>query len=456
MRSHFVFCAGGPRVRVGRHRRRDGHDLHAGRPRPLVTGLGRSGAGRHLDPDRPAARRSDGRAPPDAAPTEPDLILVDVAEPVTGTAADAPSRPVPRARRRGGSIGSVRAWMSTPERRLVRFGAVLIGSAAVSAIFFELVAGLSPLDAISYVITLLTGAALPADIDAASANVALRVYAIFLSLFGAAIVAVVYAFITDALIRSQLLQALGRRTVPKDIHDHVIVAGLGSIGYRVALEIAERGIRVVALEVDDDSRFVAPARAAGIPVVIGDARHPEILEELRLSTCRAIVAATSDDLVNLSAALNARALRPGLRVVVRLYDPEFALRVQHGFAIRFTRSVSHLAAPAFAAAAVRSEVVATVPVGDKRVILFARLRVPAGSMLEGRLAASIGGAGALRILAVADPGSEIARWAFPADEVLDAGEEIVVAATRAGLADVLRLATTDARPTTDPAGATSA
>ena len=198
-----------------------------------------------------------------------------------------------------------------------------------------------------------------------------------------------------------------------------------------------------------------PARP-GSRSFIGDARHPEVLEELRLGTARAIVAATSDDLVNLSAALNARAARPDLRVVVRLYDPEFALRVQHGFGIRFTRSVSHLAAPAFAAAAVRSEVVATVPVGDKRVILFARLRVPAGSLLEGRLAASIGGAGALRVLAVADPGSEIARWAFPADEVLDAGEEVVVAATRAGLADVLRLATTDARSTTDPAGATSA
>ena len=246
-----------------------------------------------------------------------------------------------------------------------------------------------------------------------AANTALRVYAIFLSLVGAAIVAVVYAFITDALIRSRLLQTLGRRTIPAGIHDHVIVAGLGSIGYRVALGIAARGVPVVAVEVSDDGRFVSPTRAAGIPVFIGDARHPEVLEQLHLDTARAIVAATSDDLVNLSAALNARALRPDLRVVVRLYDPDFAIRVQHGFKIRFTRSVSQLAAPAFAAAAIGSEVIATVPVGDKRVILFARLRVPAGSMLEGRLASSLGGVGALRILAVADPGSEDARWDLP-------------------------------------------
>ncbi len=133
-------------------------------------------------------------------------------------------------------------------------------------------------------------------------------------------------------------------------------------------------------------------------------------------------------------------LRHDLRVVVRLFDPDFALRVQRGFGIRFTRSVSQLAAPAFAAAATRTEVVATVPVGDRRMALFARLRVPAGSALEGTPTAELDRAGALRVLAVADPGSDVARWDVPADEVLDAGEEVVVATTRAGLAGLLHLA----------------
>jgi len=254
-----------------------------------------------------------------------------------------------------------RSRFRAPEQRLLRFGAILVVLAVGSAVFFDLVAGLTPLDAVSYAITLLTGASLPADIQDAAGNTALRVYAIFLSLVGAAIVAVVYAFITDALIRSRLLQTLGRRTVPGSIRDHVIVVGLGSIGHRVALGIAARGVPVVAVEVSDDGRFVSPTRAAGIPVFIGDARHREVLDELHLGTARAIVAATNDDLVNLSVALNARKARPDLRVVVRLYDPEFATRVQRGFRIRFTRSVSHLAAPAFAAAAVRSEVIKHEP-----------------------------------------------------------------------------------------------
>ncbi len=381
---------------------------------------------------------------PDADASEPGLILIDVAsaedspDVVDEMAPPPPGSPVRRAR------SAVRDRMAAPERRLVKFAAILLGLAIASAVFFQLEAGLGPLDAISYAITLLTGASLPTNVDSASNDVPLRVYAIFLSLIGAAIVAVVYAFITDALIRSRLLQTLGRRTVPGNIHDHVIVAGLGSIGYRVALGLVARGVPVVAVEVSDDGRFVSPARAAGIPVYTGDARHASVLKELHLDAARALVASTSDDLINLSTALNARALRPDLRVVVRLFDPEFALRVQKGFGIRFTRSVSHLAAPAFAAAAVGSEVVATVPVGDRRVVLFARLRVPEGSELEGRLARSMDQSGARRVLAVADPGSDEARWDFPDDEVLDAGEEIVVAATRAGLGELLHLAATPA------------
>ena len=385
---------------------------------------------------------------PESDPHQPDLIVVDVLEPgsvdlldldrsaASGSEPGTPAGPVGRA------IGAFRDRIRAPEQRLLRFGTALVVLAIASALFFEFSAGLTPLDAFSYAITLLTGASLPTEIDAATAPTALRIYAIVLSLVGAAIVAIVYAFITDALIRSRLLQTLGRRTVPGSIHDHVIVAGLGAIGYRVALGIHARGVPVVVVEQQEDGRFVSAARAAGIPVVIGDARHQEVLIDLRIGRARALVCATSDDLVNLSTALNGRALRSDLRVVVRLFDPDFALRVQHGFGIRFTRSVSQLAAPAFAAAATRTEVVATVPVGDRRVALFARLRVPVGSGLEGRRAMDFDRAGSMRVLAVADPGSEIARWDVPPGEILDADEEIVVAATRAGLAGLLHLAVT--------------
>jgi Trk K+ transport system NAD-binding subunit len=336
-----------------------------------------------------------------------------------------------------------------PERRVVRFATILIALAIVSALYFQITARLSPLDAFSYAITLLTGAALPTSLDPAAVGVPLKVYAIVLSVVGAAIVAVVYALITDAIVRSRLLQTFGRRSVPTSISDHVIVAGLGSIGYRVALDLAARGVPVVVADIEEDGRFTAATRAAGIPVAVGDARHPEILADLGLDRARAVIAATSDDLVNIAIALNARAVRPEMRVVVRIFDPDFALRVQRGFRIRFTRSVSHLAAPAFAAAAIGSEVVATVPVGDRRVMLFARIPVTEGSGLAGAPIGALDRPGERSILAIDGPGDDDAEWTPGPDDAAQAGDELIVAATRAGLARLLERSRTRP-PDADP------
>ena len=413
-----------------------------------ATGLGPRGAqspGAGGDPAVALARIRPDRSVelfPEADPTEPGLIVLETQSPEM-LQAHAPvarrTEAVRAARRRlAGLPGDLRGRLSSPDRRLINLLVILTVLAVISATFFQLVADLSPLDAMSFAISLLTGAGSGfANVDQRAAPGALKVYGIFLSLLGASIVAVVYALITDAIIRSRLLQTLGRRTVPASIHDQVIVCGLGTIGYRIVLGIAARGVPVVAVELNENARFTAAVRAHGIPVVIGDARQPETLAAVGIGTARAMVAATNDDLVNIAAALHARDVRPDLRVVVRLYDPDFAVRVQRGLGMRFTRSVSHLAAPAFAAAATGSQVVASVPVGDRRVILFARVQVPAAADLAGRQAGTIDRSGERRLLAIVDGGGQT-RWHPRPDEPLVPGCEVVVAATRRGLADLLQ------------------
>jgi Trk K+ transport system NAD-binding subunit len=425
--------------------------------RGAITAAPRMGAGARVVP---LARLNPDRTVeilPDAPSDEPGLLLVEVADPE-----EAPPPPVPPSanplrfiatmrprltvRERLRELpGRIRDRLAAPERRFVRFAGILIGLAAVSAMYFLVTARLTPLDAVSYAITLLTGASLLTSIDPATAGWPLKVYAIFLSIVGAAIVAVVYAFITDAIIRSRLLQTLGRRSVPASIRDHVIVCGLGSIGYRVALGIQARGVPVVVIEPDEDGRFVAAARAVGIPVVAGDARQRELLVQLGVMSARAVVAATSSDLINISAAMNARSVRPDVRVVMRLFDPDFAVRVQRSSGIRFTRSVSNLAAPAFAAAATGPEVLASMPVGDRRTLMFVRMRVPPASRLVGTTVAGIDLPGERRILAVAEPGVDVARWWPDPTETLDPDEQIVLVTTRQGFADVLQLARASGR-----------
>jgi len=380
---------------------------------------------------------------PDALAGEPGVIAV---EPMDVTAAPPVSHRgrLPRLPHLG--LG-VRDRLSAPDRRLINLATVILILAGISALFFRFVAGFGPIDALSYAFALLTGAGNGlSDVDPVHAPLALKVYAIVLSLCGAAIVGVVYALITDAIIGSRLMRTLGRRPIPSSIRDHVIVCGLGAVGYRIALGIAARGVRVVAVELKDNGRFVAPARSVGIPVLTGDASRPEVLADLGVRTARAVIAATSNDLVNLEAALNARAVRPDMRVVVRVFDPDFALRVQRGFSIRFTRSVSHVVAPAFAAAAIGSEVVATVPVGDRRVVLFARVLVMDSSRLDGAAVGPLDEIGARRVLGILGADGGPAEWHPAPDRPLRAGEEVMIAATRAGLASLLQLSSTAAGP----------
>ena len=189
----------------------------------------------------------------------------------------------------------------------------------------------------------------------------------------------------------------------------------------------------MAIEADENGRFVAAAQALDIPVVTGDARQRELLLQLGLQRARAIVAATSSDLVNLSAALNARDLRPDLRVVVRLYDPAFAIRVQRGFGVRFTRACRtspRRLSPRRPSGRRR---------GDRRgrrwqVLLFARIVAPTGSALEGRTVGSLDEPAAVRVLAIGDPEAGVFRWRPSAGDRIAPDEEVVAVATRAGLA----------------------
>ncbi len=108
--------------------------------------------------------------------------------------------------------------------------------------------------------------------------------------------------------------------------------------------------RVVVIEQARDSRFVTSARRLGVPVLIGDATVSGVLHQARAEHARAVIATTSDDLVNLEIALLVRELHPTQRVVVHLTDPSLAQTMREAANVRLALSIPNLAAPAFVAA----------------------------------------------------------------------------------------------------------
>ncbi|UED88482.1 NAD-binding protein [Streptomyces profundus] len=248
---------------------------------------------------------------------------------------------------------------------------------------------------------------------------------------------------------------------PRGLSGHVVLLGLGKIGSRVLERLRELDIPVVCVEEDPEARGIPLARRLQVPVVLGDVTQEDVLESAKIHRARALLALTSADATNLEAALYARGIKPDLRVALRLYDDDFAtvvyrtLRAAHPEALTRSRSVSTLAAPAFASAMMGRQILGAIPV-ERKVLLFAALDVAGFPQFDGRTVAEASRPGAWRVLALdtAEPadrqpdltafragGGRSAPagllWDVHPGYVLRPEDRVVVAATRRGLAELL-------------------
>ena len=165
--------------------------------------------------------------------------------------------------------------------------------------------------------------------------------------------------------------------------DHIIVCGLGRVGYRVILELLKYGRDVVAVEADENGPFMEKAKALGIPLIISDARRSDSLRKAGVEFADAIIPATDNELANLEIALDAREVNPGIKVVMRMFNTDLARRVEKGFGIHTAFSSSALTAPIFAAAAMRVNIKHSFYVGDN-LLNLSEIVVQPKSELVGR------------------------------------------------------------------------
>ncbi|WP_433371382.1 potassium channel family protein [Actinoplanes sp. CA-142083] len=261
---------------------------------------------------------------------------------------------------------------------------------------------------------------------------------VVLTVAGVALIPLITAAIVDGVVKTRLARDRGEVV---GVHaDHVVLVGLGNVGTRVLRQLNDLGIDVVAIDRTPEARGARVADELGVPLIVGDASREEILRAASIDTCRALLVLSTDDAVNLQAALHARAARPDIRVVLRLFDDDFARRVGDAFNINISRSVSRLCAPIFAAAMLDREVLATIPV-DRHAVLVATVQVLAGSALDGAPLASLNRPQIARVISMRVAGEEWVDWSPDPRRVLAGGDQVVVVARRGGLRVLLAEAT---------------
>ena len=167
--------------------------------------------------------------------------------------------------------------------------------------------------------------------------------------------------------------------VASTMNNHIVLVGLGHLGYRVAQKLYEMGRNVVAVELKAAQHTVIAAREMGIPVIEEDARNPTALEGANIKDAHTIILASQNDAMNLQIALKARSLNPKIQVVIRIFDEDFAHALQEQFGF-IAMSATEMAAPVFAAAAAGADVTNPISIEGQQLSL-ARLTIAASSPL---------------------------------------------------------------------------
>ena len=319
---------------------------------------------------------------------------------------------------------------------------LLLGSTVLLRFTYQMPPGMSWIDAL-YFSTETIATVGYGDFSFIGQPLWLRIWGIGLMFAGVTTTAILVAFIADLLLSRRLARSAGRRQV-MHLRHHIIVVGLGSFGIRVAGDLKAAGHDVVAIERNEDNRYLAAAAELGVPVIFGDATLRQTLESARIEEARAIAVLTQDDMVNIETGivlhemLASRAV-PGVDdrhvpTVLRVYDRALGAAVAHRFGFDHVRSTVELAAPWFIGAAMGLQVFGTFSVGQ-RSFMVGGVYVEPGSHLDGMRMADM--PTETRVIAVTRPGTA-ARIHPRRDAELSAGDTAYLVGPYRELLDALR------------------
>ena len=284
----------------------------------------------------------------------------------------------PRSRaRRGASlmnalrvVGQVWRGTSQPIRLVFLALNVLI---FLSVFVFQSAMNLTFVDALYFIVTTVTTTGY-GDITPRDSPDLLKLYAALVMILGSATLATLYSLITDFIVTARFRELLGRQSVVRS--GHVVVVGLGNLGYRILGMLRDADVAVVAVERDPSGELVGAVKNRG-DIVFGDARSADVLDRAGVARASAVAAVTGDDAVNLGVSLAAREISGQIRTLARLFDADLARQTQGALSINAVLSASALAAPTFAASCLYSGVRAGVDLGNRLLIVHEAVMPPA-------------------------------------------------------------------------------
>lgn len=184
------------------------------------------------------------------------------------------------------------------------------------------------------------------DINLQNSSALSKFIGIVLILCSSIFIWLIFSLLIDKIVKRRAERSLGRKKY--NFKNHVILCGLGRLGYFIADELQKTGERIVIIESNQETASIEHFRKLNIDVYVGNARQPHVLQDAGAEHCRALISVINDDYANLEIGLNARYFQPDLRLVLRIFDESMADVIKEKFDIHLTKSMSFIAAEKFA------------------------------------------------------------------------------------------------------------
>src|SRR3954447_19879492 len=221
-------------------------------------------------------------------------------------------------------------------RRIIHAALLLLVLISFSIFGYRLLGGPSVtfLQALYMAVITLAGVGYGEIIDT-SHYPALRIFNIFVVLFGVMITAYVFSSVTAFLVEGDYSNKFRRRKMLnriKEIKNHYIVCGLGDTGRHAIAELQKTNTPYVVIEhVEDNIKKVQDLHADGrykeLLYIVGDATDEEVLESAGVNRAVGLLTMLPQDKENLVITVMVRQKNQSIRIVTRCTDLKYSERM---------------------------------------------------------------------------------------------------------------------------------
>lgn len=316
-------------------------------------------------------------------------------------------------------------------RRRIIFAALLLVILTSGSILGYLVLGgpnVTFLQALYMAVITLAGVGYGEIIDTSHLPL-LRVFNIFVVLFGVMITAYVFSSVTAFLVEGDYSNVFRRRKMLnriKQLKNHYIVCGLGDTGRHAIAELQKTNSPYVVIEHQEDGIKRLQEQHGDaykeMLYLIGDATDEEILESAGVNRAIGLLTMLPQDKENLVVTVMVRQKNPNIRIVARCTDLKYSERMIKAGANSVV-SPNHIGGLRLASEVLRPHVVGFLDLMLKeqsRTLRIEEIVVPANSPWMGKPLGDLGLRTKFNLLPMAvkhAPEASQSLWVNPPDSI---------------------------------------